>query len=162
MRPASHFMNKENGSANQSVSGSLNEKISMMMKNYEGEEDRETNSLITIEDRQVDNEVKHFNSVTSDTSFMGDLQDMGLSRQPLSVKREENQDYKIMDKMRKRMCKKIFQKFREMYTISVNDAQKTALSLEERVNNLYPSYSSSQLYISTIKNLFNKLKVREV
>lgn len=162
MRPASHFMNKENGSANQSVSGSLNEKISMMMKNYEREEDRETNSLITIEDRQVDNEVKHFNSVTSDTSFMGDLQDMGLSRQPLSVKREENQDYKIMDKMRKRMCKKIFQKFREMYTISVNDAQKTALSLEERVNNLYPSYSSSQLYISTIKNLFNKLKVREV
>ena len=87
-----------------------------------------------------------------------ELEQIG-SRVPLSVKREENQDNTMMNKLRKKVCRKIFSIFKEDYKLPIADAKEITLNLEERVNIIYPQYSSMKHYIYTIKNLFKKLKV---
>ena len=65
----------------------------------------------------------------------------------------------IMDKLRKKVCRKIFLILKDQYKIPTADAKEVTLNLEERVNLLYPSYSSAKHYINTVKILFTKLKV---
>ena len=87
---------------------------------------------------------------------------MSLPRLPLSVKREENQENICLDKLRRKVCRKIFTIFKETYGMPVEDAKRVTLRLEEKVNMLHPSFSSTQTYIYIIKTLFNKLKVSSV
>jgi hypothetical protein len=103
--------------------------------------------------------LKHTLSNSEEGSVLSDLGRMSLPRLPLSVKREENQENICLDKLRRKVCRKIFGIFKETYGMPVEDAKRITLRLEERVNQLHPSFSSTQKYIYIIKTLFSKLKV---
>jgi hypothetical protein len=84
------------------------------------------------------------------------------TRQPLCVKREDIQESLIMDKLRKKICRMIFMILKDEYSIPSSDAKEVTLNLEERVNMLYPSYSSAKHYIGAIKTLFKKVRSNEI
>lgn len=109
-----------------------------------------TNNTITI------------GTVASKPLALPQVATLGSSKAPLTVKREENKQNIIMDKLRKKVCRKIFSILRDQYKIPTADAKEVTLNLEERVNLLYPSYSSAKHYINTVKILFTKLKVEIV
>jgi hypothetical protein len=118
--------------------------------------------MVTLEEGFNQPKMKHTLSNSDEGSVLSDLGRMSLPRLPLSVKREENQENICLDKLRRKVCRKIFTIFKENYSMPVEDAKHITLRLEEKVNSLHPSFSSTQKYIYIIKTLFNKLKVSSV
>jgi hypothetical protein len=140
----------------------VEEKINFLIKNYAKDEELETNSMVTLEEGFEEPKLKHTLSNSEDGSVLSDLGKISLPRLPLSVKREENQENICLDKLRRKVCRKAFTIFKDTYGMAIEDAKRVTLRLEEKVNSLHPSFSSTQKYIYIIKTLFNKLKVSSV
>jgi hypothetical protein len=118
--------------------------------------------MVTLEERFNEPKLKNTLSNSDGGSVLSDLGGASLPRLPLSVKREENQENICLDKLRRKVCRKIFTILKENYGMPIEDAKRVTLRLEEKVNLLHPSFSSTQKYIHIIKTLFNKLKVSSV
>lgn len=178
-KPIFCFSTADTDSIRLCITPSLDEKISFLIQNYpQDEEDREScipeeeDSVLPMEDNPVPTFVPQTAVKTQPTaismstlnSSIGSSRLSGMvsvlsSRGPLSVKREDNRENMIMDKLRKKVCRKIFTILRDEYNVPIIEAKEATLNLEENVNTLFPSYSSSKHYIEIIKTLFKKLKV---
>lgn len=173
------FSTTDTDSIKLSASPGLDEKISFLIQNYPqdaedlscydqifGEQGTPIEVLpvpVTSQPSAVKN-IPTSTTAANMNSSVGSSRLSGMgpvlsSRGPLSVKREENREDIIMGKLRKKVCRKIFTILRDEYNVAIVEAKETTLSLEEKVNTLFPSYGSSKHYIEIIKTLFKKLKV---
>lgn len=97
---------------------------------------------------------------SAESSLLGEYLPTTTGRMALNIKVEECNETLIKDKLRRKVCRKIYSILKDEHKLPTAEAKNLTLNLEERVNLLYPSYSSAKQYVYTIKTLFSKLKVR--
>lgn len=144
-----------------SVAPSIEEKLSFLLHNrIVDDEKKASKSVVDINDfDSIDNLDSRFFADLADSSHMSEYLPTSTSRQALNIKREECTETLIKDRLRRKVCRKVYSILKDEYKLPSAEAKNLTLNLEERVNLLYPSYSSAKQYVLTIKSLFNKLKV---
>lgn len=148
-----------------SATPSLDEKINYLIQNQtakpqETPKEIKPGCLITIDEDEEERKPPQPSSKIPGMDSTIGLLTTAVSRAPLAVKHEENHEKIMMDQLRRRICRKIFSIFRDEHKLPTSEARRITLSIEGKVNELFPSYSSC--YIFTIKNLFKKLKNNEI
>lgn len=138
----------------------MEEKVTFLLNNN----DRESNEQIVRSQTSMAAKVplndhsKHQLSC-GDSSHPSDVQPLGTYRLPLCVKREENNENKMMVKLRKKACRKAYEILRDEHKVSLAESKVLALNLEERISTLYPSFDSAKHYVNVMKVIFAKLRV---
>ena len=107
-------------------------------------------------------------SRTSSSSLMSSLENFDSNRprshhqdlnaainELIKVKVEEGRE---MTKKRKKICRKIFEIFSKEKHLEKSFSQKLSLYIESKINRMHPH--STKEYLSIIKQLFNKIRVR--
>lgn len=144
-----------------SVAPSLEEKISFLIQNYPEDERNESapGIILILEDKQS---LENKPMVLTSSNRTNEISAQKPLRQPMTVKREEPHSHSegMMDKMRKKVCRKIFAVLKEDFKMASNEAKELTLVIEEKVNQIYPSYEgNNKNYLLVIKTIFQKLKV---
>ena len=75
------------------------------------------------------------------------------------LKTEDNPSREINEKMRRTICRKIFQEIIKKFDVQKLQAQELALELENKVNQMSPFGSQRPAYETNIRQLFSKLRV---
>lgn len=75
------------------------------------------------------------------------------------LKTEDNPSREINEKMRRTICRKIFQEIIKKFDVKKLQAQELALELENKVNQMSPFGSQRPAYEINIRQLFSKLRV---
>lgn len=139
----------------------MEEKINFLLQNRIIELENNANkSVVDINDSDS---IEHFDSrllaESAESSLLSEYFPNSTGRMALNVKREECTETLIKDKLRRKVCRKVFSILKDEYKLPSAEAKNLTLNIEERVNLLYPSYSSAKQYVLTIKSFFSKLKV---
>lgn len=177
-KPIFSFSKKDTDSMRLSVAPSLDEKINFLIQNFSQEDEpKKDKAIVEIEDtqaaaaKQLIPYISSFSKIPTSSpigknlttsascSRASTMGPSGSSRAHIFVKREDTQETLIMDKLRKKVCRKIFTILKDEHNMPISDAKEATLNLEERVNMLFPTYSSAKHYIEIIKTLFRKVKV---
>ena len=145
-----------------SAAPSMDEKINFLMQNRNTEDTLTTHkTVVNVNDfDSIENMDSRFKADSAESSLLSEYLPTSTSRHALNIKREECTETLIKDKLRRKVCRKVFTILKDEYKLPSAEAKNLTLNLEERVNLLYPSYSSAKQYVWTIKSLFTKLKVR--
>lgn len=106
-----------------SSSPSLEEKIKFLIQNYDRDEVPEGRSTISVDDRQPMNDENNYGLTCGGSSRLSDILHLASTRVPLSVKREENSESSLMIKLRKKVCRKVYETFRDQYKVPTADAK---------------------------------------
>jgi hypothetical protein len=144
-----------------SAEPSMDEKINFLLQNRSAEETTVANkSMVDVNDfDSIENIDSRLLADSAESSLLSEYLPTSARRLGLNIKREECTETLIKDKLRRKVCRKVYSILKGEYKLPSAEAKNLTLNLEERVNLLYPSYSSAKQYVLTIKTLFTRLKV---
>lgn len=158
-------MNKANDSVIIGDDPSADEKIWFLMLNENENDKATTASIITIEDDPNNQTAgsKIFSMTDSaESTHMSEFGLLGSSEFSLNLKQEESHRNVVMDKLRRKVCRKIYSILRNEYAMPNIEAKNVTLAIDGKVNSLFPAYTVAKNYVLAIKNLFHKLRVSYV